>query len=215
MATIIKLEGNLRTEFGKGAAHRLRAAGRIPASVYTSGQLPQFLDLPVREATNALRRANAIYELKFGDEDRLAVVKEVQRNPVKRTIEHIDFYEVEKGEKIEVSVPIIIEGETKGNGVAFVSIHEVTVRAEISHLPEKFILSVEGLLAGDKIVASQIELPQGAELIDIDPEEVIVSVEVPRESAAASTEGKGAAEEGATAESKTEENKSEAKSEEK
>ena len=98
----IVLEGELRTEFGKGPARRMRVAKEIPATIYAGGDQPVYVKLPMRETSLALRHTNALFTIKFGADSKLAVVKDVQRNPVKRIIEHIDFYEVKAGEKIEV-----------------------------------------------------------------------------------------------------------------
>ena len=105
----ITLTGDVRTEFGKGAARRMRVANLIPATIYAGGEEPSFLQLPAKETTLALRHTNALFELKFGNETKTAVVKDVQRNPVKRTVEHVDFYEVKAGEKIVVNVPVFAE----------------------------------------------------------------------------------------------------------
>ena len=99
MATTITLEGAARTEFGKGAARRMRVANLIPATVYAGGEDPTFVQLPMKETTLALRHTNALFTIKYGDETKMAVVKDVQRNPVKRIVEHVDFYEVKAGEK--------------------------------------------------------------------------------------------------------------------
>lgn len=178
MADRIKLEGEVRSEFGKGAARRLRMENKIPASIYAHGNEPLFLQLPMKETTNAMRHVNAIYDLEFGNETHTAVVKDIQRNPVKRIIEHIDFYEVKKGEKIEIEVPVFIEGEIKGNGVAFVDVQNLRVKADVSNLPESFVLSVEGMREGESILAKDIKLPEGAELLDIDPDESVASVKI-------------------------------------
>lgn len=179
MAEHIELAGDVRTEFGKGAARQLRREHKIPASVYAHGKQPLFLELPMRETSNALRHTNAIFELAFGGEKHLAVVKDVQKNPVKRIIEHIDFYEVKAGDKIEVEVPVFIEGETKGNGVALIIVQTLRVLGDVSELPKEFTLSVEGKQAGDEILAKDIELPKGAKLVDIDEDTAVVSVQIP------------------------------------
>ena len=93
----------------------------------------------------------------------MAVVKDVQKNPVKRIIEHVDFLEVKAGEKIDVEVPVFVEGTPKGAAVAFVDIQELKVRADVANLPEKIVVSVEGL--------PDVE----------DPEESVVTVEVPED----------------------------------
>ena len=129
MATTIKLEGEVRNEFGKGVARRLRVANKIPATIYAGGADPAFVTLPMRETTLALRHTNALFTIKFGGESKMAVVKDVQKNPVKRIIEHIDFFEVKAGEKIDVEVPVFVEGTPKGAAVAFVDIQELKADA--------------------------------------------------------------------------------------
>lgn len=186
MANTITLEGEARTEFGKGAARRMRVAKQIPATIYAGGTDPSFVQLPMKETTLALRRANALFTIKFGNETKMAVVKDVQRNPVKRIVEHIDFYEVRAGEKVVVDVPVFINGSTKGAAVAFIDVQSVQIRADVAKLPERLDISVEGLSDGDKVLAKDIQLPDGAELIIDDLEDSIVTVQVPKEEAAAS-----------------------------
>lgn len=184
MATKITIEGNERNEFGKGVARRLRVAQLIPASIYAGGAEPVHVTLPMKETTLALRHANALFTIKFGNESRIAVVKDVQRNPVKRIVEHIDFYEVKAGEKIDVEVPVFVEGTPKGAAVAFVDVQELKVRADVANLPERLVVNVDGLTDGTKVFAKDVKLPEGAEL-DMDGEESVVSVVVPEDAAAA------------------------------
>lgn len=183
-STTITLEGELRTEFGRGPARRMRVAHEIPATVYAGGEQPVYVKLPMRETTLALRHTNALFTIKYGTESKLAVVKDVQRNPVKRIVEHIDFYEVKAGEKIEVEVPVFVEGTPKGGAIAVVDMQQLTVRAEVNNLPERIVVSVEGLVDGDNIFAKDLDLPEGVELDIADPEESIVTVEVPQEAPA-------------------------------
>ena len=181
MATTITLEGAARTEFGKGAARRMRVANLIPATVYAGGEEPVFVQLPMKETTLSLRHTNALFTIKFGDETKMAVVKDVQRNPVKRIVEHVDFYEVKAGEKIDVEVPVFVEGTPKGAAVAFVDIQELKVRADVANLPEK--VNVDGLTDGSKVFAKDVVLPEGVVLDVEDPEESVVTVEVPEDAA--------------------------------
>ena len=152
MATTITLEGAARTEFGKGAARRMRVANLIPATVYAGGEDPVFVQLPMKETTLSLRHTNALFTIKYGDETKMAVVKDVQRNPVKRIVEHVDFYEVKAGEKIDVEVPVFVEGTPKGAAVAFVDIQELKVRADVANLPEKIVIKKFILISTDKAV---------------------------------------------------------------
>ena len=177
MATTITLEGAARTEFGKGAARRMRVANLIPATVYAGGEEP------MKETTLSLRHTNALFTIKFGDETKMAVVKDVQRNPVKRIVEHVDFYEVKAGEKIDVEVPVFVEGTPKGAAVAFVDIQELKVRADVANLPEKIVVNVDGLTDGSKVFAKDVVLPEGVVLDVEDPEESVVTVEVPEDAA--------------------------------
>ena len=179
MANTITLDGEVRTEFGKGVARRMRVAKQIPATIYAGGAEPAFIKLPMKETTNALRRTNALFTLNFGGESKMAVVKDVQRNPLKRQVEHVDFYEVKPGEKINVEVPVFVEGTPKGIAVAFVDVQELKVRADVSNLPEKIVVNVDGLTDGTKVLLKDIVLPEGVELDMDDPEESVVTVEVP------------------------------------
>lgn len=184
----IVLEGELRTEFGKGPARRMRVAKEIPATVYAGGEQPVYLKLPMKDTTLALRHTNALITLKFGDESRMAVVKDVQRNPVKRIVEHVDFYEVKAGEKIDVEVPVFVNGTPKGAAIAFVDIQELKVRADVANLPERIVVDVNGLTEGDKVFLKDLEMPEGVELDMDDLEESVVTVEVPEEAPAADTD---------------------------
>ncbi|WEV68211.1 50S ribosomal protein L25/general stress protein Ctc [Bifidobacterium sp. ESL0769] len=206
MADTITIEGEVRDEFGKGAARRMRVAKQIPATIYAGGNDPVFVKLPMRETTLALRRTNALFTIKCGDKSKMAVVKDVQRNPVKRIVEHIDFYEVKAGEKIEVEVPVFAVGTPKGAAVAFVDIQQLRVRASVDALPERIDVNVDGMQDGEKVFAKELNLPEGVEFVNTDPEESVVTVEIPEDAtattavsaedaAAAGTEG----EEGAAA----------------
>ncbi|MBW3091468.1 50S ribosomal protein L25/general stress protein Ctc [Bifidobacterium sp. 82T10] len=181
MATTIKLEGEVRDEFGKGAARRMRVAKQIPATIYAGGETPAFVKLPMKETTLSLRHTNALFSIAFGGETKLAVVKDVQRNPVKRIVEHIDFYEVKAGEKIDVEVPVFVEGTPKGVAVAFVDVQELKVRADVANLPEKIVVNVDGLTDGTKVLLKDVVLPEGVELDMDDLEESVVTVEVPED----------------------------------
>lgn len=187
MANTISLNGEARNEFGKGVARRLRVANKIPATIYAGGTEPAYLTLPMRETTLALRHTNALFSLTFDGQTKMAVVKDVQKNPVKRIIEHIDFLEVKAGEKIDVEVPVFVDGTPKGAAIAFVDIQELKVRADVANLPERIVVDVNGLAEGDKVFLKDLVMPEGVEL-DMDGlEESVVTVEVPEEAPAAET----------------------------
>ena len=107
-----KLAAEVRTEFGKGFARRARMAGQIPAVIYGHGAEPIHITLPAKATTLAVRTANALLSLDINGEGHLALVKDIQRDPIKQIIEHIDLLTVRQGEKVTVDVPVHVVGET-------------------------------------------------------------------------------------------------------
>lgn len=195
-----KLAAELRTEFGKGFARRARAAGQIPAVIYGHGAEPIHVNLPGRSTTLAVRTPNALLSLDINGEDHLALVKDIQRDPIKQIIEHIDLLTVRKGEKVTVDVPVHVTGEVAPGAVANQEAVTVSLEAEATHLPTAVEVSIEGREAGAHVHASDLVLPGGVTLLS-DPETLIVNiseeapaVEEEEEAAAAETEEAPAAE---------------------
>src|SRR5688572_16133528 len=112
MADDNKVVAETRTSFGKGAARKLRAAGKIPAVMYGRGTEPQHVALPAHQISLIIRKSNAVLELEIDGKQSLALVKDVQKDPVLRIIEHLDLIVVIKGEKVTVDIPVHIEGES-------------------------------------------------------------------------------------------------------
>ena len=103
----IKISAVARTEFGKGAARRARRDGLVPAVLYGHGTDPVHVSLPGHETLLALRAANALLSITVdGSTPQLALPKQVQRNPVRGTVEHVDLVIVKRGEKVTVEVPL-------------------------------------------------------------------------------------------------------------
>ncbi len=190
MSENLTLVAESRSEFGKGAARRARAAGKIPAVLYGHGTEPVHVVLPGHQTALALKHANALLTIKLGDKSELVIARDVQRDAVRRTIDHVDLLIVKKGEKIAVEIPIHMVGEPFSGNIAVQEFMTLHISAEATSLPERFEVSVEGLKEGAHISASQIELPKGAELIT-DPEAVLIAVSSTR--ALASAEGAEAA----------------------
>jgi large subunit ribosomal protein L25 len=107
----VKLTAELRTEFGKGAARRIRRAHKVPAVLYGHGTAPIHISLPGHETLLALRTANALLSIEVNGSSQLALPKQVQRDPLKHTIEHVDLVIVRRGEKVTVDVRVHVEGE--------------------------------------------------------------------------------------------------------
>ncbi|KRE87992.1 50S ribosomal protein L25/general stress protein Ctc [Arthrobacter sp. Soil764] len=170
-----KLAAELRTEFGKGYARRARMNNQIPAVIYGHGAEPIHVTLPAKATTLAVRTANALLSLDINGEGHLALVKDVQRDPVKQIIEHIDLLTVRQGEKVTVDVPVHVEGETAPGTVHNLELTVVSLEAEATHLPESVVVSIEGRGAGEHIHASDLVLPKGSALLT-DAEALVVNI---------------------------------------
>lgn len=202
-----KLAAEVRTEFGKGFARRARMAGQIPAVIYGHGAEPIHITLPAKATTLAVRTANALLSLDINGEGHLALVKDVQRDPIKQIIEHIDLLTVRKGEKVTVDVPVHVAGETAPGTVHNLELTVVSLEAEATHLPEAVEVSIEGRGAGEHIHASDLVLPKGSVLLT-DPEALVVNiseaVEVAEEEAGEEAEAASEAASAATEEAAAE-----------
>jgi len=181
-----KLVAEPRDQFGKGAARKIRAAGKIPAVIYGHGTEPQHVTLPGHQVSLILRKANAVLDLDIAGKSQLALVKDVQKDPVRQIIEHIDLIVVKKGEKVQVEVPVHVVGEPAPGTVLEQEAHTLLVEASALSIPEAIQISVEGVEAVTHLLATEAELPEGATLIS-DPETLVVSVVMPTVAAAEET----------------------------
>ena len=175
-----KIAAEIRTSFGKGAARKLRVIGKIPAVVYGHGTDPQHLALPGHEVALLLRKANAVLELDIEGTSQLALVKDVQKDPVRQIIEHIDLVVIRKGEKVIVDVPVHVEGESFAGTIANLDATTVSIEAEATHIPERITVDIEGAEEGTQIFAKDLVLPTGSTLVS-EPDTLVVNVTVPGE----------------------------------
>lgn len=179
----IKLTATARTEFGKGAARRTRRAGLIPAVLYGHGTAPQHYALPSHETFLILKdNANALITLDVDGTDQLALAKDVQRDPVRRTIEHVDLVVVRSGERVTVEVPVHVVGESAPGTIHQVEWQNVTVTVPATSIPEFVEASIDGLEDGAIVRVGDLTPPENATLDD-DPEHEVVIISVPRASA--------------------------------
>ena len=183
MADDNKLDADVRESFGKGAARKLRAVGKIPAVIYGHGTDPQHVTLPGHETALLLRKSNVVVTLDIAGDKQLVLVKDVQKDPVRQIIEHVDLIVVRKGEKVTVDVPVHVEGESYPGTLVMLDHNTLTVEAEATHIPESLTVSVEGLEEGAQIHAGDVTLPAGTTLVT-DPEALVINITVPRASAA-------------------------------
>ncbi|GAA1676103.1 50S ribosomal protein L25/general stress protein Ctc [Streptomyces yatensis] len=163
----VKISAQPRTEFGKGAARRTRAADRVPGVVYGHGVDPLHVTLPAHDLLMALKTPNVLLRLKVeGGKDELVIPKAVQRHPIKiGVLEHVDLLLVQKGEKVTVEVPILTEGDlAPGGNLLEHLLNALPVETEATHIPESVTVSIAGLDAGATIHAKDIALPAGTTL---------------------------------------------------
>jgi len=143
--------------------------------MYGHGAEPVHITLPGHDTMMALKTANALLTIVIDGDEQMALAKDVQRDPIKPVIEHVDLVIVRKGEKVTVDVPVHLEGEAAPETVVTLDAQTLQLEVEATHIPENLVVSVEGLEAGTQIKASEVELPRGAALV-VDEETLVVNI---------------------------------------
>ena len=173
---------------GSRASGRLRAAGKIPGVLYGHGLAPVPLSVDRRELRHALSGpagVNAVVQLRVGADTHPTVVKDLQRDPVRRTVTHIDFIVVRMDEEITVEVPIILEGEARrvlsDGGVIEHSLQSLSVVTTPADIPTHITVDISGLAVGDVVRVGDLALPRGVTIV-VDPDTpVVVAAGAPAE----------------------------------
>ncbi|KJY46496.1 MULTISPECIES: 50S ribosomal protein L25/general stress protein Ctc [unclassified Streptomyces] len=189
----VKLSAELRTTFGKGSARQARRDAMVPGVIYGHGNDPKHVNVEGHGLALALRTPNVLISLDIaGDGTELVIPKAVQKHPLKRSVSHVDFLIVKKGEKVTVEVPVVTEGElAAGANMLETLLNTISVEAEATHIPTEVTVSIEGLEAGATIHASDLVLPTGTTLA-VDGETAVLQVVAPQAeepAAEAATEG--------------------------
>lgn len=175
------LDAQPRKEFGKGASRRLRMAEKLPAVLYGHGEDPIHLELDYHDTFLIVRsNPNALVHLGVDGDEHLALVKDIQRNPLTRRIVHLDLLRVKKDEKVEVEIPVVVEGEPFGDNVANLEVLNLLVMAPVIAIPETINVSVAGMEDGDQIRVEDIDFPEGVDPV-AEADEVVVVVSEPQE----------------------------------
>ncbi|MFC4910991.1 50S ribosomal protein L25/general stress protein Ctc [Actinomadura gamaensis] len=198
----VRIAAEPRTEFGKGAARRTRRAGKVPAVLYGHGTDPVHIALPGHELMLALKTPNVLLSIDIpGKGAELALPKDVQRDPIKGFLEHVDLLAVKRGEKVTVEIPVNLTGDVVAGGVVAQETVQLAVEAEATHIPEAVDVEIGGLEVGTQVHASDVKLPAGATLVT-DPESLILQINDATASAG-DTEGEAAEAEETPAEAET------------
>ena len=172
----VRLSAETRSEFGKGFARRIRAAGKIPAVLYGHGTDPRHLALPAREFAKAIKGgANTILTLALPGGDELALAKSVVRHPLRDYYEHVDLIIVRSGERVTVDIAVLVTGEPPAGSLVLTDANTLSIEVDALHIPQSVEVSLDGLEIGSQVLASQVTLPEGATLVS-DPETLVVAV---------------------------------------
>ncbi|AOT59315.1 MULTISPECIES: 50S ribosomal protein L25/general stress protein Ctc [Streptomyces] len=172
----VKITAETRSEFGKGAARRIRRENKVPGVLYGHGTDPVHLTLPGHDLMMALKTSNVLLSLDLDGKTELAIPKAVQRDPLKGFLEHVDLLLVKRGEQVNVEIPVVTEGElAPGGNLLEHVLNALPVEAEATHIPESLSVSVAGLEAGASVLAKDIALPKGVSLA-VEADTVVLQV---------------------------------------
>jgi large subunit ribosomal protein L25 len=172
----VRITAESRTEFGKGAARRIRRDNKVPAVLYGHGADPRHISLPGHDLMLALKTPNVLLTLDLdGGAGELALPKDVQRDPIKGFIEHVDLVVVRRGEKVNVEIAVHLVGEAAPDTFVTTEHQTLTVEAEATNIPTGVDVTIEGLQVGSQIHAKDITLPDGVVLVT-DGEALVVNV---------------------------------------
>ncbi|HVF05382.1 MAG TPA: 50S ribosomal protein L25/general stress protein Ctc [Frankiaceae bacterium] len=179
----VRIAAEPRNEFGKGGARRTRRAGKVPAVLYGHGTDVRHISLPARELLHAFKGAsgtNVILSLDLPDGRELALPRQVQRDPLRGDLTHVDLVLVRKGEQVAVDVPIVLVGEApaaRAGGALDQQATFLHVQAEATNIPSSIEVDISGLteIGAHGITAAEVRLPEGTVLLG-DPEAIVVHV---------------------------------------
>src|SRR4249919_3445065 len=152
----VRIAAEPRTEFGKGAARRIRRDSKVPAVIYGHGTEPRHVSLPGHELMLALKTSNVLLTLDIDGTDELALPKDIQRDPIKGFLEHVDLVVVRRGEKVTVELGVHLVGEAAPDTFVTTEMNSLAVEAEATHIPTGVDVNIEGLQVGAQIHAKDI-----------------------------------------------------------
>jgi len=208
----VVLTAESRTDRGSGAAGRLRREGRLPAVVYGLGGESTAVTVATHDLDLILAHGvNTLITLRLGNDDQLALARQVQRHPVRGDLVHVDFIRVRTDVAISAEVALHLVGEAEGaksGGVVDQQLFSLHIEAMPQNIPGGIELDISALEIGDHLRVSDLSLPAGV-ATDVDPETLVVTVAAPRvavaeEGEGEEGEGEGAEGEGAPAEGSAE-----------
>ncbi len=187
------LQADIRDDQGKGASRRLRRTGKVPAVVYGAGRPARAVALDQNAVKKALDQEafySSVIQIRVGERQQPVILKDVQRHPAKGFAMHLDFQRIVADEKIRMSVPVHLRGENEspgirtGGGLVSHLMNEVEISCLPGNLPEYLELDISGLDVDDSLHLSEIPLPEGVEIIQLqygeDHDQPVVAIVRPR-----------------------------------
>jgi large subunit ribosomal protein L25 len=184
MSKQVALTARPRAGSGKGEARALRREGRVPAIAYGSELDPTPVSVDGRDLFHALHTdagLNAIIRLDIDGQSHLTIARDLQRHPVRREVLHVDFVAIDQHRKIQVDVPIHLEGTAAGEedgGVAEHTLFTLSVEVLPLEVPDSITLDISDMQVGDVKRVADLALPEGVTPLD-DPDRTVVSVNIP------------------------------------
>ncbi|MGF1646687.1 MAG: 50S ribosomal protein L25/general stress protein Ctc [Kineosporiaceae bacterium] len=172
-STESRLAAEPRTEFGKGAARRVRRSSRVPAVIYGHGMDPLHVTLPGHDTMMALKYRNAVIQVALDGTTHVTLARHVQRDPIRGSVEHVDLIVVTRDEKVRVDIPVTTTGAGTSDAVVTIEQPTISVEAPATQLPESVEVDVTGFTPGTQVLARDLALPEGVALA-VDPETVVV-----------------------------------------
>ena len=184
MADDIILAAETGRTTGSAASRRLRSSGKVPAVLYGRGAEPAPLTVDWRDLRAALttdKGLNALLTLQVGRKKTKAIVKEMQRHPVRRDVLHVDFLAVDVDVAITTDVPIVLEGEPilvlREQGVVDQVLNALIIQAKPDAIPGHLSVDVSELEIGHTITVADLVLPEGV-TTEVDPDETVVTAQL-------------------------------------
>ena len=196
MADTTIINGNLRNSTGKGSARAARRAGRLPAIIFGDKKETISIDIGEREYKKIMNQSgifSRLLDLSVDGKSNLVLTRDIQFHPVSENPLHVDFLRIGKGSNINVSVPVSFINEElspglKTGGVLNTVRFELELMCPADSIPEKIEINLEGLVVGDSIKISSVNLPDGVSSTITDRDFTIATIAAPTVMSEVSTE---------------------------
>ncbi len=186
---LVELNASVRETRGKEAALKMRAAGQVPAVIYGSGAAIS-ISVSARELEKAIKSTNtsqvfvSLSDVKGTFKSKNALLKELQLDPVKKTMIHADFYEIAMDKKIKTKAVVTTEGKPAGvdlGGAIKIIMRELDIMCNPSDVPEKIEVNVASMKLGETILAGDLDLGDKIKVLN-EPSMAVVTLVPPKRS---------------------------------